>query len=426
MFEFNCSIAVYGVNNHHYNIMNKFSPDNITLTKVDKIDDTVIKQYDYIIAKTSPEKLMNITKNIKLIKGSLENLIVVLSEQAFDNTDIAFDTVWQENMSDKRLKYSFEKLVKDIEKDKNYDDIQEVLGKMMNTTKDLIWVKDCKGAHKIFNEPFLEALPRAGDGHKKTREECTDRGHLFLWELSKEDYSEGEYICMESEVDVINANKTLTFDETLLVGEGDLRNLFTMKSPLHDKKGNIIGTVGVAKDVTQELRYKDLLERQANVDHLTELYNRRYMYQYIETLKDNPFVVIYMDIDNFKYVNDEYGHGKGDDVLILTADTIKASFSDCVVCRIGGDEFIAIASNMNDELRKSIDGFPRKMKKIYNKDPYLQQLGISLGYAINNPNITDIENLFAEADKMMYLEKRLHKALGEKKSSNHSLAVVIE
>ena len=213
---------------------------------------------------------------------------------------------------------------------------------------------------------------------------------------------------MESELDVIEANRTLTFDEKLIVGNGDIRKLITKKSPVHDRAGNIIGTVGVAKDITQELLYKEMLEKNANTDYLTGIFNRRYMYDLMEANIYNEFAVLFMDLDNFKYINDTYGHNKGDEAIVLTAETLQQILPDFSVGRLGGDEFIVFMEGKHD-LQEIVSTVKNKIKEAYSKDTCFQTLDISIGYAENNTQNPDIEHLIHIADNIMYDSKILQK-----------------
>ncbi|WP_171994170.1 diguanylate cyclase domain-containing protein [Campylobacter mucosalis] len=159
--------------------------------------------------------------------------------------------------------------------------------------------------------------------------------------LSGSYYAEGEFICMESELDVIKADATLTLDEI----SGELRNLVTRKSPIHDRHGKIMKTIGVAKDVTQELRYKQQLQKLA--------------------------------------YNDKFGHLKGDEALVITATTLKVVLPDFTLGRLGGDEFIAI-SEKQGKVAPLIELIKSKLKTAYLIDDDLRDLSISIGYALHD------------------------------------------
>ncbi|MBP1591507.1 MAG: GGDEF domain-containing protein [Oscillospiraceae bacterium] len=105
------------------------------------------------------------------------------------------------------------------------------------------------------------------------------------------------------------------------------------------------------------------LEKMALVDKLTGLYNRHYLLSYINSIEDgklDSYWIAILDIDNFKKVNDVYGHNCGDYVLKTIAETAVKTCSGCTVCRWGGEEFIVLASaetcsnDILETLRKNI------------------------------------------------------------------------
>ncbi|MEL7291457.1 MAG: diguanylate cyclase [Pseudomonadota bacterium] len=156
-------------------------------------------------------------------------------------------------------------------------------------------------------------------------------------------------------------------------------------------------------------------------DELTHLPNRRYfMYtlnKHFEALKKgtstDSFAILNIDLDQFKAINDTYGHSAGDKVLIATAERLKSvlRMSD-VVARLGGDEFLILLSRIekvedidiiNIELQKAICQTP----VIY--EHHLINLKVSIGYAVYQPEIKDIDEMLKLADQRMYEEKRRQK-----------------
>lgn len=409
MFSCISNVYLFGFSDDVYKAVTRIKPDFINLFSMDKMDEAWIKDSDFIVARVSATEVSDLAYKIKQCNKSVKNLIISMNAEEFEAIHDDVGGLWPENMTIKQIEYFFNGLFSFIEIKNDYEDKLEILKTIMNSTTDLIWVKDTCGRHKMFNNSFLAALPPASDGHKKTRAECIDKEHLFLWELDLKEYQADKYICMESEFGVINAGETLVLEETLLVGDGELRNLVTTKSPLHDRKGNIVGTVGFAKDVTAELQYKTMLEKQAFIDDLTNLYNRRYIYDYADSIKDKEFLLIYIDLDRFKFINDKYGHVVGDNALILTAEILNRCFDDAVIGRIGGDEFAVICEKWNESLKSTIQALPSKAKEIYNSNPKFKNLGLSVGYAVNDKDNHNLEKLFVLADKRMYENKKINK-----------------
>lgn len=104
------------------------------------------------------------------------------------------------------------------------------------------------------------------------------------------------------------------------------------------------GTIVVFTDVTEITEAKKQMEILAKTDQLTKLYNRRYFVDCFNQLEQEG-VVMLVDIDHFKGVNDQYGHPAGDEVLCELAQCLNDHFSDGVACRYGGEEFAVIIEN---------------------------------------------------------------------------------
>ncbi len=130
-------------------------------------------------------------------------------------------------------------------------------------------------------------------------------------------------------------------------------------------------TVGYYDDIRK--KHIDYLKEIANIDGLTELYNHRYFYEFLSSriheaeAKHFPVSLLFIDIDNFKYYNDLYGHQKGDDVLRSIALIMKATFAkETFIARYGGEEFAVLLSYYDEEqaiaeaekLRRAVQEYP--------------------------------------------------------------------
>ncbi len=104
---------------------------------------------------------------------------------------------------------------------------------------------------------------------------------------------------------------------------------------------------------------KQLSDR-ANKDRLTGLYNRHYMMERLKEAHENdaPCGIAMIDIDNFKSINDKYGHSAGDEVLIKVSEAIELTCKDCIVSRWGGEEFLILTngdSALIEQLRQTVE-----------------------------------------------------------------------
>lgn len=126
----------------------------------------------------------------------------------------------------------------------------------INSSPNLIWFKDKEGVHEVVNESFCRVV-------NKTKEQVTGRRHAYIWDVEQDDPA-----CMESELEVMRKKETCVAREFVRTGDGE-RTLTTYKSPLYDWDGSVMGTVGVAVDVTKEEAYKQqILEKNQTLEML--------------------------------------------------------------------------------------------------------------------------------------------------------------
>ena len=159
--------------------------------------------------------------------------------------------------------------------------------------------------------------------------------------------------------------------------------------------------------------YKKSLENlnfKASHDELTGAYNRAGYDLLLSGIDLNKTYMMLFDVDNFKSINDTYGHETGDKVLVKLVDVMKRNFrSDDYICRIGGDEFVVLmvhSSNIDRKLiAQKIEDINRELAKI---DDGLPVASISAGI-IHGSDATDKENLFEKSDEALYHSKKLGK-----------------
>jgi diguanylate cyclase (GGDEF)-like protein len=143
-------------------------------------------------------------------------------------------------------------------------------------------------------------------------------------------------------------------------------------------------------------------------DEMTGLYNKRFFEFIIDKYKKNEIEtgLIFIDLDDFKILNDNYGHLFGDKVIKKTAEIIKNSIRDIdFAFRFGGDEFVIIVVAKQNVLLKIVNRIKEKINETIIGDIKLQA---SIGYA-HFPTEGDIQTVIDLADKRMYEEKRIKK-----------------
>lgn len=144
-----------------------------------------------------------------------------------------------------------------------------------------------------------------------------------------------------------------------------------------------------------------------NTDPLTRLLNRR-CYEHRCAVLHAPRMVFYFDVDDFKTVNDTYGHAAGDEVLIAVGAMLREIYGKKGRCyRIGGDEFSALVEIREDEVQSYNDAFCRLLAARRAEDPKLT--GVSIGAAFYDPKTGSFADAVAVADANMYQCKKRRK-----------------
>ncbi len=165
-------------------------------------------------------------------------------------------------------------------------------------------------------------------------------------------------------------------------------------------------------DIDAVKRRELMLEQMAATDALTGLYNRVHslelMRQHIEANPHRPGAIVYMDLDNFKSVNDTLGHAAGDSLLICVADAMRHYFGkDAVLGRIGGDEFILMCYDADSNCAgQMMDNFVNYVGGRCRAECPFIDVTVSLGYVLYPDFGRDVASLANLADKALYLAKR--------------------
>ncbi|CCY89201.1 diguanylate cyclase [Mycoplasma sp. CAG:956] len=178
--------------------------------------------------------------------------------------------------------------------------------------------------------------------------------------------------------------------------------------------GIILGQVGFT--LSELLIYFNNQKKEANYDELTGVYNRRAFNKRVNKIiySNKSMFLMLMDADDFKIINDKYGHLEGDKALIQIAYILNRAINNThknySLARYGGDEFVIVGNIQNkDEVAQLINQIEEEEKK-YNKETNNKyNIKLSIGYALQNDNHTSVEDLIKEADALMYAKKRKRK-----------------
>src|SRR5690625_98495 len=217
----------------------------------------------------------------------------------------------------------------------------------------------------------------------------------------------------------ITEKETKRIETKFYNSRGDSQWFELKIEPVFDKQGEYHHTNIVARDIEERKRYEKELQRLAYHDPLTGLANRRLFNDRLSKVKAKferdhlPFAVIMLDIDNFKEINDQFGHDAGDKVIVEMANRLQNVVREVdTVGRLGGDEFLVLLTDIESKVNLSsfIGRLERRLKAPYivrDKDLYV---GISLGAVISDQGmIRNDKSIVTEADKALYQAKRTGK-----------------
>ena len=306
----------------------------------------------------------------------------------------------------------------------------ELLRLLTLNLPDMLWVKDLNGTYLYANKAICDGLLMA-----KNIEEPIGKGDVFFALREREAHSDkpdwhtfGE-LCFNSDQVVIDNDKAMKFEEYGNV-KGKLLYLEVYKAPFYDKDGNTIGTVGAGRDITELKKIqidlekslkildkqKSKLEYQANYDSLTNLPNRTLFTNKLENSiefarrHDNKLAVLFIDLDDFKEINDSLGHGIGDKVLIKVAKRIKDKIRDSdTLARFGGDEFAIIFNDIKntDDISDFIVNIMKTLKEPFIIGNNTLHTAMSIGTSIYPNDGDDATTLLKNSDAAMYEAKRI-------------------
>ena len=178
-------------------------------------------------------------------------------------------------------------------------------------------------------------------------------------------------------------------------------------APIKDSRGNVTGMILVFRDSTEKIERLKQVEYLSLHDHMTSLYNRKYMQDSIkrlDTKRNLPFSVIYMDVNGLKLVNDSLGHDMGDKLIVSVANALKGMLrSDDIVGRIGGDEFLVLLPKTDIE---STERVAERIERAVSETKIGALVpSIALGCAVKTEEDQSVYDTLKRAEASMYKGK---------------------
>ena len=218
----------------------------------------------------------------------------------------------------------------------------------------------------------------------------------------------------------IETGEPMQTDAYLYHKEGYRMPVSIRVTPILDQHGNIVGAAELFSDNSAKalmLQRMEELETMALIDPLTRMANRRYIEMHLRNRLEEmhrygwTFCVLFVDIDDFKRINDTYGHDAGDKVLKIVGRTLSGNARPFdIFGRWGGEEFVAIIENVSF---KSLPMIANRFRLLV-ENSYLSvgdekiKVSVSLGATVARLNDT-VETILRRADQLMYQSKKAGK-----------------
>jgi c-di-GMP phosphodiesterase Gmr len=216
------------------------------------------------------------------------------------------------------------------------------------------------------------------------------------------------------EIDLIQSGKSISAEENIDDGTGP-RTWLTSHMPVQICDQTLL--LSSSLDITERKQFERQLARQAHYDELTNLPNRILLQQHVEQIlqhkgNNSRFALAFIDIDNFKHINDYYSHAVGDVLLVHIARRIKNRLRDSdVLARISGDEFLLMINPIesDEQLRSVVGQILQDLKQPFHIKEFEIFTSASIGMSVYPEHGTTYEALRRNADSAMYRAKRSSK-----------------
>lgn len=219
------------------------------------------------------------------------------------------------------------------------------------------------------------------------------------------------FLARDTYFDIKDRNGTLLYDGALITKDNKRVDILWSSKilfSLSDAKGNIYVSIGT--DIEERKKYEEKIRHMAYNDSLTGLANRFMFEQELSkhiSEGEQNFSIVYMDIDNFKNINDSIGHQVGDIFLKYFADSIKSyAGEDTFIARLGGDEFAIIyPCNSRLELKKRVDILLKHINRIWSYNNRMFYISVSVGIVMYPEHGANTLELLKNVDIAMYASK---------------------
>ena len=282
-----------------------------------------------------------------------------------------------------------------------------LLTTIINNSPDAVFAKDLDGKYILFNDTALKMVNMTSDEVLGKNDEM-----IFTPEDSLK--------LKEDDRAVMTSGRAIIKEEEIVTNDGIRKTFLITKGPLLDKEDKTFGMFGISKDITEQKKYERYLleskDKFYNLSHMnlvTNLPNRLHISEVLtkKCLKNLPFYLILFDLDEFKIINDSYGHRFGDKLLFEISKVLKEVFDPTAfIACMGGDEFgIIVNSSDREEILVLMQKLHDNLNKPFKIDLIDVYITASSGICSYPDDAKSMEELYQAADTAMYKAKKMGK-----------------
>ena len=277
-----------------------------------------------------------------------------------------------------------------------FSEVEKILKELPSN----IYLKDAEGKY-VFATHYWHHLHTEGDPN------WTIRGKTDI-EIRED--KDNALKAMESDKELLRTGKGTNYvikEE----GKNGVEYLELIKRPVFDDDGKVSGIIALINNVTETQTLKLELEKRSKTDSLTGLLNKQETESEIENvIKNYPeehSALMMVDVDEFKEVNDKFGHAAGDRVLKAIGDILHYSFKGMdITGRIGGDEFMVYLRDIKPDTAISLAAkISDRARHLFQGEPLERHISISIGISEFPEHGKNFEDLYRAADMALYFVK---------------------
>jgi diguanylate cyclase (GGDEF)-like protein/PAS domain S-box-containing protein len=277
-----------------------------------------------------------------------------------------------------------------------YGNRQALLESLINSIPDQIYYKDERFRYMGCNKAFC---------HFTGLSECQIQG------LADGEFLEGDLMRMfqRGDSECLREGALQRYEE-VVVREAETLYFETLKTPCYGADGNVIGLIGVSRDVTARRLWEERILYLSTHDAATGLHNRSFLAEALRRLdrpEHLPLTVIMGDINGLKLINDSLGHREGDRVILAAADILRSSLREGdVLARTGGDEFtLLLPRTDNAAAQQIVEAVRAACQSRASGSDELRFVNLSLGWATKREPDELVDQVYKTAEDAMYRRK---------------------